>query len=190
MTMNWFLFRWNLGKLETSHEDQSRDLVAKLPFANSSLGFFLRCSSLGRHAWEPGSQAGKKRQGIEQQLFLMCGEATYVICREHIASRKIIKNVCECGRNTAVKTGCGTMGTFLCCLNCVASGHAVSWLGCLFDRGSLHSNIAIPVTPNKVSLFTCGYSYLTSSPRVSSRSLLELWCNLKVNGSPHRVPYY
>lgn len=39
------------------------------------------------------------RQGIEQQLFLMCEEATYVICREHIASRKIIKYVYEHGQS-------------------------------------------------------------------------------------------
>lgn len=53
--------------------------------------------------------------------------------------------------------------TLLCCLNCVASGPTVSWPGCLFGRGSLYSNSATPVIPNKVSVFTCGYAHLTSS---------------------------
>lgn len=73
-------------------------------------------------------------------MFLMCLEATYVICREHIASRKIIKYVCECGKNPAVKTGWPHNGNpLLCCLNCVASGHAGCPPCCLLVRGSLCS---------------------------------------------------
>lgn len=45
----------------------------------------------------------KKRQGFRQQLFLMCLETTYVLCREHTALSKIVKYACECGKNMTVK---------------------------------------------------------------------------------------
>lgn len=45
----------------------------------------------------------ESRQGFGKQLFLMCLETTYVLCREHIAFSKFIKYACECGKNMTVK---------------------------------------------------------------------------------------
>lgn len=45
----------------------------------------------------------ENRQGFGQQLFLMCLETTYVLCREHIAFGKIIKYACERGKNMTIK---------------------------------------------------------------------------------------
>jgi hypothetical protein len=59
----------------------------------------------------------EKKPAIRQQLFLMCLQTTYVICREHIASSKIIKYACECSRDMTVKPGLPTQWKYFAMLS-------------------------------------------------------------------------
>lgn len=44
----------------------------------------------------------------------MCLEATYVLCREHIAFSKFIKYACECGKNMTAENGAAYTMETLC----------------------------------------------------------------------------